>query len=74
MSNNLAALVPSALASLQMVSVEEAMGALGIKRTFFYGLVGQGRITPVKLGRRTLVKVSDLQAFIAALPTAGGVQ
>lgn len=66
--------VPASMADLQLLSVEQALALLGVGRTGLYGLVSQGRIAPVKLGRRTLIKAADLQAFIAALPTAGGAQ
>lgn len=64
--------VPASMAGLQLLSVDQALALLGVGRTSFYELVSQGRIAPVKLGRRTLVRAADLQAFIAALPVAGG--
>ena len=74
MPNNLNYLIPMSLSSFQLVSVDEAVRALHIGRTKFYELVADKYITPVKLGRRTLIKASDLQAFIESLPTAGGAQ
>lgn len=65
-------LVPASMAGLQLLSVDQALALLGVGRTSFYEMVSQGRIAPVKLGRRTLVKTADLQAFIASLPTVGG--
>lgn len=72
MENLKLGLVPASMSSLQLLSVDQAIALLGVGRTYFYELVSQGRISPVKLGRRTLVKATELQAFIAALPTVGG--
>lgn len=74
MTSKLPGLIPSSDSNLQLVSVNDVTAALGIGRTKFYELVAEHRITPVKLGRRTLIKVSDLQGFIAALPSVGGTQ
>lgn len=74
MSNNLQHLIPTSLSTHQLVSVNDAMSVLSIGRTKFYELVAERSISPVKLGRRTLIRVSDLQGFIASLPTAGGTQ
>ena len=69
MPSKFAGLIPSSISTLQLVSVDDVITVLGIGRTKFYELVAERRITPVKLGRRTLIKVSDLQGFIDALPT-----
>lgn len=74
MTNNLLYLAPSALGSLQLLSIDEAQSLLSIGRTKLYELISNGDIKPLKLGRRSLIRASDLQAFIAALPTAGGTQ
>lgn len=64
--------VPASMADLQLLSVDQALALLGIGRTSLYELVAQGHLKPVKLGRRTLIKAADLQAFVAALPPVGG--
>ncbi len=55
----------------RLLSVEQAYEALGIGRTHFYGLVTAKKIATVKLGRRTLVRREDLEAFVAALADTG---
>lgn len=74
MTHNTLGLVPTALADLQLVSISEALCVLRIGRTHFYKLVETGKIAPVKLGRRTLIRASELTAFINALQPIGGVQ
>ena len=46
------------------VSVDEARNAIGIGRTKFYELVGQGRLKTLKIGRRTLVLVASIRALV----------
>ena len=46
------------------MSVTDACRAIGIGKTTFYSLVAANRITPVKIGRRTLIPVSALQDLI----------
>ena len=53
-------------------SVQETAEILGIGRTNLYGLVSQGRISPVKCGRRTLFPAQEIAAFIAALEAGRG--
>ncbi len=55
----------------RLLSVEQACGLLGIGRTYFYGLVTAKKVATVKLGRRTLVRREDLEAFIATLADTG---
>jgi len=43
------------------VTVNDALGMLGIGRTRFYELVAAGEITTVKIGRRRLVHVGSLR-------------
>ena len=51
------------------VSVEEAALISGLGRTSIYGAVKSGALKARKAGRRTIVLKSDLQAWLAALPT-----
>lgn len=52
-----------------LLSVPEACRALGIGRTAFYALlVNEGEIELVKLGRRSLVRVTDLKDLVERLP------
>jgi excisionase family DNA binding protein len=41
-------------------SPSEACAALGVGRTFLYGLIASGRIEARKLGRRTIITVPSL--------------
>ena len=47
-----------------LVSVNDAYRMLGIGRTAFYGLVSNREIPVIKIGKRTLVAVSALKAFV----------
>ena len=46
----------------------EAAKALGISRSSIFELMKSGALPAFKLGRRTLLKASDLSAFLAQLP------
>lgn len=52
----------------ELLTVKETCDYLRIKRTFFYELVDDGRVRPLKLGSRTLVRKSELLALIESLP------
>jgi len=47
-----------------LLSITETADALRLGRTSIYGLIKEGRLTTVKLGRRTLVKLSSIKALI----------
>jgi excisionase family DNA binding protein len=47
-----------------LLSIKEASGALRLGRTSIYNLIRDGRLETVKLGRRTLVKVSSINTLI----------
>lgn len=51
-----------------VLTIAEACAACRIGRTRLYELIGTGEIRAIKQGRRTLVKVQDLQRFIETLP------
>ncbi|MGI3898894.1 MAG: helix-turn-helix domain-containing protein [Janthinobacterium lividum] len=55
----------------RLLSVAQTCSLLGIGRTNFYGLVTAKKVATVKLGRRTLVRAEDLEAFIATLAYTG---
>ncbi|MGD9812086.1 MAG: helix-turn-helix transcriptional regulator [Sphingobium sp.] len=46
------------------VRVPEALQMLGIGRTKFYALLGEGEIEAIKIGKATLVVVESLYAFV----------
>ena len=48
-----------------LTSVKAACQSLNVGRTYLYSLINEGRLETVKLGRRTLIKVSSIQALIA---------
>jgi excisionase family DNA binding protein len=52
-------------------SVPETTVILGICRDNVYRLIKQGRLPARKIGRRTVVLETDLQAFLEALPKLG---
>lgn len=57
------------------VSIREAATRLGLSRTRLYQELAAGRIKAVKSGRRTLVLVESLKAYLARLSayqTRGG--
>lgn len=54
-----------------LLSINETARALSLGRTSIYGLINQDRLETVKLGRRTLVKVSSIMALIGD-PVTGG--
>jgi excisionase family DNA binding protein len=47
-----------------LTSVNVACGALNVGRTHLYALINSGRLDTVKLGRRTLIKVSSIKVLI----------
>jgi excisionase family DNA binding protein len=48
----------------------DAAAAIGLSRAQLYVLMARGEIPAFKAGSRTLVKASDLQAFIDRQPRA----
>ena len=51
------------------LSVPAAMDYLSVKRTKLYSLIASGQLKAVKLGRRTLVRMDELQRFLDTLPS-----
>ena len=52
-------------------SIPDVMHALSVGRDKIYGLIREGRLPARKIGRRTVVLESDLQAFLESLPRLG---
>lgn len=50
-----------------LVNIDEGCRALSIGRTTFYGLIRNGDLEVVKIGRRTLVVYSSLERYVDAL-------
>ena len=57
---------PSPIPALSL-SVEDAAKALGLGRTFVFQLIKEGRLKAVKIGRRTLIPVTECEAFLSRL-------
>ena len=52
------------------VSPAKAAALLGVSRSKFYELLN-GEIPALKIGRRTLVRVADIQKFLDSLEAGG---
>lgn len=50
-----------------LLTINQAADALGIKRTYLYELVRDGKLRSVKLGRLTRIPATDLRSFAAKL-------
>jgi excisionase family DNA binding protein len=48
------------------VSVEDVAAMAGIGRTTLYGALGDGSLKSIKIGKRRLIKVDALEAWINA--------
>jgi excisionase family DNA binding protein len=56
----------------KLYSVKETLKALGISRTNLYSLIKDGKLKPLKLGKRTLFPESELNRFIEGLKDRQG--
>jgi excisionase family DNA binding protein len=52
----------------RLFSVDDACLQMAIHRTKFYALLKEGRISAKKIGNKTVVPASVIEAFIASLP------
>ena len=52
------------------VPIEEAARRAGVGRTSIYEAVNRGELPLRKAGRRSLIRIADLAAWIDALPNA----
>jgi len=46
---------------------EDAAEVLGIGRTLIFRLIKEGKLVAVRIGRRTIVPVREIEAFLARL-------
>ena len=53
------------------VTIPEATDRTGIGRTSLYKLFNLGKLTPRKLGKRTLILVEELDELVKSLPVGG---
>jgi excisionase family DNA binding protein len=58
---------------IRALSVEEAAKAAGVGRTLLYEHIHSGRLTARKAGRRTIITVDALDAWLQSLPTSTGL-
>ncbi len=54
------------------VSVREAAEMIGIGRSSIYALFRDGKLTPRKSGKRTLLIVEELRRYVDSLPSGRG--
>jgi excisionase family DNA binding protein len=59
---------PSSFQPVVSVDVLGAVAATGLGRTKIFEAINQGRLRARKAGRRTLIHIDDLNAFIRSLP------
>ena len=52
-------------------NIPEVMARVGVGRDKLYRLIREGKLPARKLGRKTLILRSDLEAFLEALPRLG---
>ena len=52
-------------------SVNELLAMLPLGRTSLYAAIKSGKLKATKLGKKTLFIVSDVAAFLSALPAMG---
>lgn len=48
-------------------SIAEFCNWAGIGRTMAYQQIGEGKLPTLKIGKRTLIRVSDAEAWLASL-------
>jgi hypothetical protein len=53
------------------VTLREATSLSGIGRSSLYKLFNEGKLTPRKAGKRTLILVAELEGYLKSLPVGG---
>lgn len=56
-----------------LVPTAEAGGLLRISRTAVYGLAKEGKLKKIRIGRRSLITLASIEAFVAQLASSEGV-
>jgi excisionase family DNA binding protein len=51
------------------ITIHEAVKVTGLSRSRIYEALRRQELTALKAGRRTLIPVADLEAYLASLPT-----
>lgn len=52
--------------------IDDACSIAGVGRTLLYAAIRDGKLKAKKMGRRTLILRTSLEAWLAALPSVGG--
>jgi excisionase family DNA binding protein len=52
------------------VGIPEAAEMIGLGRSSLYALFRQGKLSPRKSGKRTLILIEDLESYLKSLPMA----
>ena len=52
-----------------LLGIEDVQRALGIKRSMVFSLLQRGDLASTKIGRRRLVRVTALEAYVERLQT-----
>ena len=52
------------------VTVPQAVEMTGVSRSTLYRFFHEKELTPIKAGKRTLIRVDELESFIRSLPKA----
>jgi excisionase family DNA binding protein len=60
---------PESASAKRALSIAEFCDRYGIRRTKTYEEIKAGRLRIVKAGRRSLIKETDAEAWLAALPS-----
>jgi excisionase family DNA binding protein len=53
------------------LTILQAAERIGVGRTTIYKLISTRRLTPRKLGKRTLIVAEELDALVKSLPAGG---
>jgi len=48
-------------------SIQATIQILGVGRSSLYGLIAEGKIYPVKIGRRTLIPDQEIRRYVETL-------
>ena len=55
-----------------MLPPAEAARVIGVGRTTLYALMRDGQVRAVKIGRRTLISIAELERYVASLTAGAG--
>lgn len=55
--------------ALIAITIPDAVRATGMSRSALYEAMKRGDLIARKAGRRTLISLADLEAYLASLPT-----